>query len=149
MRTFSFPLTNFTALRLLHIQPFLLFGPCPRDIDTYTTYEHPTLDQLILSRLPPNLKMLLLDCMTDAQPLNPGEEQQFIKVRDYDLMHCLLEQKTHLAPKLTHLLLYYMETMAGPAPLYKLADAVGVKMCALYRDDDLDPGWDWLDRDDT
>jgi hypothetical protein len=93
--------------------------------------------------------MLLLDCMTYPQPTRPEEELQYIKVRDYDMLQCMLEQKARVAPKLTHLLLYYMETMAGPAPLYKLADQVGVKMCELYQSDDIDPDWGWLDRDDT
>ncbi|KAI4116978.1 MAG: hypothetical protein LQ338_007630 [Usnochroma carphineum] len=147
-RTSSFDLTKFKALRLLHISPLLLFGPCTDNLGTYTSHNEPDLAQLIRNRLPPNLKMLLLDGLTDIRSLRPGFEERLL-VRDYDLMHCLLEQKAFVAPKLRHLFLYTMQAMVGPEWLYELAGQVGVQMCELYSTDDIDPNWEILDKDEA
>ncbi|KAL8910661.1 MAG: hypothetical protein Q9171_004077 [Xanthocarpia ochracea] len=145
-RDYGFDLSQFTALRLLRIEPGLLLGP-HKSLETYTSTESPDLAQLIRSRLPPNLKMLLLESLTLPDRIDP-ELEQVIFGKDLEFMRCLLEQRDSIAPRLTYLLMYYLNNMVPPKDLYKLADRVGMRFCGLYDLDDLDPDWDWLDKDE-
>ncbi|KAL8919509.1 MAG: hypothetical protein Q9172_004947 [Xanthocarpia lactea] len=145
-RDYGFDLSQFTALRLLRIEPGLLLGP-HKSLETYTSTESPDLGQLIRSRLPPNLKLLLLESLTIPDGVDFGPEQVILS-RDLEFMRCLLEQRDSVAPKLTFLMMYYLNNMVPPKDLYKIASRVGLRFCGLYESDDLDVDWDWLDKDE-
>lgn len=98
-RDYGFDFSHFTALRLLRIEPGLLLGPHKhKSLETYTTTESPDLAQLIRSRLPPNLKILLLESLTSPYRIHPDLVQAIFD-KDLELMRCLLEQRDSVAPK--------------------------------------------------
>lgn len=149
-RQYGFNLSNFKALRLLRIESGLLLGP-HRGLETYTTPESPNLAELVRSRLPPNVKQLLLGC-TNLPESRPGHEiERIIYDKDLELMRCLLEQRESVAPKLTRLFMYHLCNMYEPHPthLYDLAERVGVMISERYAYDDLEEvDWKWLDSDE-
>ncbi len=145
-RDYGFDLSQFTALRLLRIEPGLLLGP-HKSLETYTSTESPDLAQLIRSRLPPNLKILLRESLTMPDHVDPGLEQVILG-RDLEFMRCLMEKRDSVAPKLTSLVVFYLNNMVPPKDLYELANRVGLRFCGLYDSDDLDVDWDWLDKDE-
>ncbi|KAL8689186.1 MAG: hypothetical protein Q9224_004701 [Gallowayella concinna] len=124
-------LTAFTALRLLRIQPGVLFGPGGEGVTSYTTPSHPNLPNLIRSRLPPGLKVLLLESITMPPPA-PGLKQLLFPM-DIELIACMIEQKAQVAPKLKFIFLYYLEEMTEPEELYELADKHDMRLCGLYK----------------
>ncbi|KAL8894630.1 MAG: hypothetical protein Q9207_008451 [Kuettlingeria erythrocarpa] len=147
-RDYGFDLSRFTALRLLRIEPGLLLGPHQRKgVRTYTSPESPELQQLIRSRLPPRVKILLLESVTLAKSVDDGLVQVIFD-KDLELMRCLLEHREAVAPKLTHLWMYYLENMVNPTDLYALSKRVGVRFCGLYESDDFDIDEAWLDKDE-
>ena len=131
-------LTKFRSLRVLRIESSLLLGTYDHDLTTFKTIDHSDLTQLIRSRLPPNLRALILDGLTAQVSPYPGLRQQIFDL-DLELMECLLEHKEYLAPDLECLFMYYLENMVEPKTLYDLADKVGVKMTGLYASDEF--GW--------
>ncbi|KAL8819671.1 MAG: hypothetical protein Q9223_001942 [Gallowayella weberi] len=108
-------LSAFTALRLLRIQPGVLFGPGGEGVTSYTTPSHPNLPNLIRSRLPPGLKVLLLESITIPPPA-PGLGQVLFPM-DIELISCLIEQKAQVAPRLKFIFMYYLEEMTEPGEL--------------------------------
>lgn len=85
--------------------------------------------------------------MTTPERVDP-ELEQVIFDKDLEFMRCLLEQRELVAPKLTHLFMYYLNNMVEPEDLYEVADRVGVKMSGLYESDDTNVDWDWLDKNE-
>ncbi|KAL8745176.1 MAG: hypothetical protein Q9184_007906, partial [Pyrenodesmia sp. 2 TL-2023] len=144
-RDYGFDLTQFTALRLLRIEPGLLLGPY-KSVQTYTSAESPDLPQLIRSRLPPNLKVLLLESLTAPERVHPQVEQTIFG-RDLEFMRCLLERRDLVAPRLACLYIFYLDNMVTPKDLYEIADRVGVTMSGVYETHDILVDWDWLDTD--
>ncbi len=133
---------------MLRIEPGLLLGPHqPKRVGTYTNPESPDLPQLIRSRLPPRVKILLLESVTSARNVDDGLDQVIFD-KDLELMRCLLEHRDAVAPKLTRLWMYYLENMVNPMDLYALAKRVGVRMCGLYESDDFEIDDAWLDQDE-
>lgn len=116
-------------------------------METYTSAESPDLPQLIRSRLPPNLKVLLLESVTAPARIVPDMEQVILG-KDLEFMRCLLEQRDSVAPKLTRLFMYYYENMVTPNDLFELANRVGIYYAGLYGSDEVEPDWDWLDKDE-
>ncbi|KAL8923168.1 MAG: hypothetical protein Q9208_004731 [Pyrenodesmia sp. 3 TL-2023] len=115
-RDYGFNLSQFTALRPLRIEPGLLLRP-HNSLETYTSTESPDLAQLIRSRLPPNLKILLLESLTTSERLErerEREREQVIFRKDLEFMRCLLENRGIIAPKLTCLFMYYLNNMVEP-----------------------------------
>lgn len=150
-RAFTFDISSFKALRLLQIEPSLLLAPQQNTLDTFTSAEKPDLAGLIRRRLPPNLKVLLLEALTSPWSPIAGMEQ-IISGKDMKLLRCLLEQRDTLARKLKALFMYYWENMSGAEELkklYALADRIPVRMAGLYRTDDVNIlNLDWLDHDE-
>ncbi|KAL8851888.1 MAG: hypothetical protein Q9221_003211 [Calogaya cf. arnoldii] len=130
-------LTAFSALRLLRIQPSVLLGP------GNGAWIH--IRQMIHNRLPPGLKMLLLESLT-LPPLHRGLVMGLFP-KDKELIRCLIEQRKDVAPRLRYIFMYYLEEMSEPDDLYDLADEHGMEFCALYASDVIDPGWEALDAD--
>ena len=60
------------------------------------------------------------------------------------MLRVLLERKDELAPLMTRIWLYYAEKMSFPGELQPLARRQGVRLGALFREDDILPAWDWL-----
>ncbi|KAL8725232.1 MAG: hypothetical protein Q9166_007488 [cf. Caloplaca sp. 2 TL-2023] len=142
-------LTAFTALRLLHIQPGVLLGPGGENggegVASYATPKHPDLLNLIRSRLPSGLKMLLLESLTVPSPI--GDLKMLLFPMDQELIRCLITQKKKIAPRLRYIFMYYLEEMVEPKELCELADEHGMEICGLFRGDIIDPGWEHLDAD--
>lgn len=150
-RPSPFDLHGFQALRLLHIEPSLLLAPQTDFSHTYTSPTHPHLPSLIRARLPPNLKILLLEAVT--LPHNnhvPDGMQQIIFPRDMELLNCLVRRRDSVAPKLKALFMYHVENMAVTeelGELYAFAERVPMRFAALDRSDDVGFAWEWLDWD--
>ncbi|KAL8880639.1 MAG: hypothetical protein Q9198_001992 [Flavoplaca austrocitrina] len=148
-RPFTFDLSSFTALRLLRIEPRLLLAPFRNNRDTYSTTANTDLADLIRRRLPPNLKVLLLNL---TEPFAPGPDiAQVIFPEDIEFMQCVLEQRDAVAPKLKGLFMYYEENLAQTeelSKLYNLADSIPVLMCALNWTGVVDLAWDGFDTDE-
>ena len=75
--------------------------------------------------------------------------QQIVFPRDMELLTCLLERRDSVAPKLKGLFMYHVENMAETelGALYRFAERVPMHFAALYRTDDVDFAWGWLDCD--
>ncbi|KAL8981536.1 MAG: hypothetical protein Q9205_003710 [Flavoplaca limonia] len=148
-RPFTFDLSSFTALRLLRIEPRLLLAPFGNNRGTYSTTANTDLAGLIRRRLPPNLKVLLLNL---TEPFAPRPDiAQVIFPEDIEFMQCLLEQRDAVAPKLKGLFMYYEENLAQTedlSKLYTLAESTHVLMCALNRTGVVDLAWDGFDTDE-
>ncbi|KAI4087341.1 MAG: hypothetical protein LQ344_006835 [Seirophora lacunosa] len=138
-------LTGFTALRLLRIQPGTLLGPGEEGFASYTTSDHPDLSEFIRSRLPPRLKVLVLEGLTNLPP--PPGFDQLLCVMDVELIKCLIEQRQHVAPKLKYISMCYMDEIAEPTELYDLAEKHGMSLCGTNRHDYIDPPEKFLDED--
>lgn len=145
-RTCGYDLTGFKALGLLRIDPCLLLVGGYKGKTTYTSHDQRDLAQLLRSRLPPNLKVLLLDSLTTGISPIPDLDQ-VIFPKDVELMKCLLEQRGHLVPRLKFLFMYYLDNMVEPKELYELAKKCGVSMSGLYATDDINVSPEWLDED--
>ncbi|KAL8652299.1 MAG: hypothetical protein Q9210_002757 [Variospora velana] len=113
-------LTSFTALRLLRIQPGTLLGPGGEGVESYTTPDHPDLAELVRSRLPPRLKVLLLESITVPPPA-PGLAQLLFPM-DIELITCLIKQRRYVAPKLKSIFMYYLDEMTDPTELNDIID---------------------------
>ncbi|KAL8657644.1 MAG: hypothetical protein Q9226_001706 [Calogaya cf. arnoldii] len=138
-------LTAFSALRLLRIQPSVLLGPGDGSVQSYTTGKDLNITELIRNRLPPGLKMLLLESLT-VPPLRRGFVMElFPKVKE--LIRYLIERRKDVAPRLRYIFTYYLEEMSEPDDLYNLADEHWMEFCALYASDVIEPGWEALDAD--
>ncbi|KAI4174684.1 MAG: hypothetical protein LQ348_006332 [Seirophora lacunosa] len=138
-------LTGFTALRLLRIQPGTLLGPGEEGFASYTTSDHPDLSEFIRSRLPPRLKVLVLEGLTNLPP--PPGFDQLLCVMDVELIKCLIEQRQHVAPKLKYISMCYIDEIAEPTELYDLAEKHGMSLCGTNRHDYIDPPEKFLDED--
>ncbi|KAI4112900.1 MAG: hypothetical protein LQ345_006021 [Seirophora villosa] len=138
-------LTGFIALRLLRIQPSTLLGPGEEGFASYTTSDHPDLSEFIRSRLPPRLKVLVLEGLTNLPP--PPGFDQLLCVRDVELIKCLIEQRQHVAPKLKYISMCYIDEIVEPMELYDLADKHGMSLCGTNRHDIIDPPEKFLDED--
>ena len=106
-RPSPFNLRTFRALRLLHIEPCLLLAPQAAFSHIYTSPSHPHLPSLIQQRLPPNLKILLLEAVTLPHNHVPVGTQQVISPRDMELLTCLVQRRDSVAPKLKGLFMMY------------------------------------------
>ena len=108
-RPIAFDIGGFQALRLLHIEPCLLLAPQAEfsNTYTYTSPSHPHLPSLIQQRLPPNLKILLLEAVTLPHNHLPAGTQQVISPRDMELLTCLVQRRDSVAPKLKGLFMMY------------------------------------------
>lgn len=149
-RPSPFDLSGFQALRLLHIEPSLLLAPQAEFSHTYTSPSHPHLAALIRARLPPNLKVLLLEAVTLPNNDVPDGMQQVVFPRNMELLTCLLKGRDSVAPKLKGLFMYHVENMAVTeelGALYRFAERMPMRFAALYRTDDVDLAWGWLDWD--
>ncbi|KAL8893360.1 MAG: hypothetical protein Q9192_005348 [Flavoplaca navasiana] len=138
-------LTSFSTLRLLRIQPYDLLGHGGGGVESYTEGTNTSIADLIRSRLPRGLKMLLLDGLTS--PLPSPELRMFLFPMDQELIRCLIEQRESLAPRLRYINLYYLEEMVEPTELYDLATKHSIEMLALYATENTDPDVRSLDED--
>ncbi len=151
-RPIAFDISGFQALRLLHIEPCLLLAPQAgfSNTYTYTSPSHPDLAACIRRRLPPNLKILLLEAVTLPHNHVPVGMQQVISPRDMELLNCLVQRRDRVAPKLKGLFMYHGEKMAETEELrqlYAFAERMPLRFAALDRTDDVDFAWEWLDWD--
>ncbi|KAL8977143.1 MAG: hypothetical protein Q9205_006995, partial [Flavoplaca limonia] len=138
-------LTAFSALRLLRIHPSVLLGPGDEDAQSYTAGTGLNITDLIRSRLPSGLKMLLLESLTTHSSLQ--YLQMEIYPRDKEFIRCLIEQRQSLAPRLRYINLYYMEDMVEPTELYDLATKHSIEMSTLYEEETIDLDVKILDAD--
>ncbi len=138
-------LTSFFTLRLLRIQPFALLGHGGGGVESYTAGTNSSIAELIRSRLPRGLKMLILDGLTSPPP--SPELRMFLFPMDQELIRCLIEQRESLAPRLRYINLYYLEEMVEPTDLYGLATKHSIEMLALYANENDDPDVRSLDED--
>ncbi|KAI4266056.1 MAG: hypothetical protein L6R38_008986 [Xanthoria sp. 2 TBL-2021] len=92
-------LTAFSALRLLSIQPSVLLGSGGDGVKPYVTNTNLGITELIRSRLPPGLRMFLLESLTIPPPY--GDVKMLLFPMDKGLIRCLIEQKQSLAPRLS------------------------------------------------
>ncbi|KAI2620071.1 hypothetical protein GGR54DRAFT_630578 [Hypoxylon sp. NC1633] len=144
--------TQFPNLHFIRIPPVYLLGSAYRDGSV--------LPDLIRTRFPPNLKMLLLENIVprSIRVLNergiafpgyppPGYTLELtLMPRDYQLIRFLITQKHDVLPRLKYVLMYYMEFMSDPSDLYPLAKENGVTLGPLLATDYLNPLLDWLDK---
>ncbi|KAL8888635.1 MAG: hypothetical protein Q9192_006145 [Flavoplaca navasiana] len=137
-------LTSFSALRLLRIQPFVLLGHGGGGLESYVAGTDTSIAELIRTRLPRGLKILLLDGLTS--PPSP-ELRMFLFPMDQELIRCLIEHRQSLAPRLRYINLYYLEEMVEPTELYDLATKHSIDMSALCVTDHIDPDVRSLDED--
>ncbi|CAL8580654.1 hypothetical protein XPA_006374 [Xanthoria parietina] len=134
-RPIAFDISGFQALRLLHIEPCLLLAPQAEfsTTYTYTSPSHPDLAACIRRRLPPNLKILLLEAVTlphNHVPVAAGQRGAEI------------ERVVHDVPWGE-----YMAETEELAGLYAFAERMPMRFAALDRTDDVDFAWEWLDWD--
>ncbi|KAI1102793.1 hypothetical protein F4804DRAFT_333952 [Jackrogersella minutella] len=142
--------TQFPNLHFLRVPPVYLLGSAYMD--------YVLLPELIRTRFPPNLKMLLLEnivprsvrLMNERGIVFPGYPQRYtlelrLLPRDYQLIRYLITQKQNVLPRLKYVLMYYMEFMQDPADLYPLAKRNGVTLGPLLATDYVNPLLDWLD----
>ncbi|KAI4184142.1 MAG: hypothetical protein LQ346_006159, partial [Caloplaca aetnensis] len=147
-RDYGFDLSRFTALRMLRIEPGLLLGPHQhKGVPTYISPESPHLPQLIRNRLPPNLKLLLLESLTFPDRVADGPAQ-VIADKDLELIRCLLKHRDSVAPKLTRLHVFYKENMAGPEDLFEIATRAGMVFGALFESSHSFMHDPWMDSDE-
>ncbi|KAL9629429.1 MAG: hypothetical protein Q9204_005276 [Flavoplaca sp. TL-2023a] len=138
-------LTSFSNLRLLRIKPFVLLGHGGDSVESYAEGTNTSIAELIRSRLPRGLKMLLLEGLTSPRP-NP-ELRTSLFPKDQELIRCLIEQRESLAPRLKYINLYYLEDMVEPTELYDLATKHSIEIGALSATDNTDPDVRSLDED--
>ncbi|KAL8782248.1 MAG: hypothetical protein Q9213_005551 [Squamulea squamosa] len=138
-------LTGFPALRLLRIQPSVLLGPGGKGVKSYTTSSQPDITGLVRSRLPSGLRIILLESLTIPAPVEGLKMRLFPD--DKEFIKCLIEHKQNLAPRLTHIFMYYLEEMSEPTELYDLADKHGMEICGLFSTDVINPDCEALDSD--
>ncbi|KAL8670142.1 MAG: hypothetical protein Q9168_005307 [Polycauliona sp. 1 TL-2023] len=140
-------LTAFSALRLLRIQPSMLLGPSGEGVESYANGSSMGITELVRSRIPPGLKILLLESLTIPPPFRTENLCMLLFPMDKELITCLIEQKENLVPKLTYIFMLYLEEMVEPQDLYDVADKHGMQLCGLYKRDIIDPRWEKLDED--
>ncbi|KAL8990275.1 MAG: hypothetical protein Q9169_008163 [Polycauliona sp. 2 TL-2023] len=138
-------LTPFSALRLLRIQPSTLLGPGANSAESYTTGTNRTITELVRSRIPAGLKILLLESVSSPPPA--AFLLATLSPRDREFIRCLIEQRKSLAPRLKHIYLFYKEEMAMPDDLVTLAEEHEMSLFPGYHDDVIAPTWDVLDAD--
>ncbi|KAI0889082.1 uncharacterized protein GGS22DRAFT_67043 [Annulohypoxylon maeteangense] len=143
--------TQFPNLHFLRVPPVYLLGSAYMD--------DAALPDLIRTRFPPNLKMLLLEnivprsirVMNERGVVFPGYPppgytlELTLMPRDYQLIRFLITEKHNVLPRLKYVLMYYMEFMQDPADLYPLAKENGVTLGPLLATDYVNPLLDWLD----
>ncbi|KAL8889198.1 MAG: hypothetical protein Q9215_003497 [Flavoplaca cf. flavocitrina] len=138
-------LTAFSALRLLRIHPSLLLGPGAEDAQSYTAGTSLNITDLIRSRFPSGLRMLLLESLTTHSFLKYLQVE--IYPQDEEFIRCLIEQRQSLAPRLKFINLYYLEDMVEPTELYDLAIKHSIEISAWYAKESIDPDFKILDAD--
>ncbi|KAI1377621.1 hypothetical protein F4677DRAFT_414992 [Hypoxylon crocopeplum] len=143
--------TQFPNLHFLRVPPIYLLGSAYMD--------ELALPDLIRTRFPPNLKMLLLEnivprsirVMDERGVVFPGYPppghtlELTLMPRDYQLIRFLITEKHQVLPQLKYVLMYYMEYMSNPSDLYPLAKENGITLGPLLATDYLNPLLDWLD----
>ncbi|KAG4218402.1 hypothetical protein PC116_g33118 [Phytophthora cactorum] len=117
------------------------------------------LPELIRTRFPPNLKMLLLEnivprsirVMNERGIVFPGYPppgytlELTLRPRDYQLVRFLIAEKHHVLPRLKYVLMYYMEFMQDFLDFYPLVKDNGSGPSPVLTTDYLNPLLDWLD----
>ncbi|KAL7627861.1 hypothetical protein AAE478_002056 [Parahypoxylon ruwenzoriense] len=143
--------TGFPNLHFLRVPPVYLLSSA--------YMEDTALEELIRTKFPPNLKMLLLEnivprsirVMNERGFVFPGYPppgytlELALMPRDYQLIRFLITEKHNVLPRLKYVLMYYMEIMHDPLDLYPLAKENGITLSPLYATDYLTPLLDWLD----
>lgn len=114
-------------------------------MESYATNANFGITELIRSRLPSGLRMLLLESITIPPPYR--DLKMLVFPMDKELIRCLLEQNQSMAPRLRYIFMYYLVEMSEPTDLYDPADEHGMEICGLYKTDVFDPPWEALDSD--
>ncbi|KAI1470602.1 uncharacterized protein F4812DRAFT_456612 [Daldinia caldariorum] len=144
-------LTQFRNLHFLRIPPIYLLGSAYMDDSA--------LPELIRTRFPPNLKMLLLEnivprsirVMNERGIVFPGYPppgytlELTLRPRDYQLVRFLIAEKHRVLPRLKYVLMYYMEFMQDFLDFYPLVKDNGAGPGPVLTTDYLNPLLDWLD----
>lgn len=140
--------TKFPNLHFLRVPPIYLLGSNYMDGSA--------LPDLIRTKFPPNLKMLLLEnivprsirVMNERGIVFPGYPppgytlELTLMPRDYQLIRFLIAEKQHVLPRLKYVLVYYTEFMQDATDLYMLAKENGIALGPLTA---TNPFLDWLD----
>ncbi|KAF4945736.1 hypothetical protein FSARC_14370 [Fusarium sarcochroum] len=134
--TTGMDLSDFTALKLLIIDPRLLFGPWDVIPDVYGH---------IRKRMPPNVKLLVLDELRLPYHGNGGDTDALVHETNIKLLQTIVEHKWNLVPQLRCLLYYDAGNLKLPKGLKEQADAQKITMWAEDVDYDPDPTSEWLD----
>ncbi|KAI1416750.1 hypothetical protein F5Y13DRAFT_152984 [Hypoxylon sp. FL1857] len=143
--------TRFPNLHFLRVPPVFLLGSAYMD--------DMALPELIRTRFPPNLKMLLLEnivprsirVMNERGVVFPGYPppgytlELTLMPRDYQLIRFLITEKQNVLPRLKYVLMYYMEFMQDPSDRYPFVKENGATLGPLLSTDHVNPLLDWLD----